>query len=170
MAVDQHCPVLQIVGYQNSGKTTLVEKLIEAASADGMEIATIKHHGHGGKPDTEITSKDSRRHRLAGASFTVVEGQGVLQMEGVRSKWSLENLIELYQYFQPDVILVEGYKAEDYPKVVLLRDSEDLSLLEKVTNVLCAVVWTPVGIENVKTFPIEAQEQYIKYILDTMRD
>lgn len=40
--------ILQIVGYQNSGKTTLVEKMVHALTEREMKVATIKHHGHGG--------------------------------------------------------------------------------------------------------------------------
>lgn len=47
----QNRSILQIVGYQNSGKTTLMEKLIQALTYEGMKVATIKHHGHGGYPE-----------------------------------------------------------------------------------------------------------------------
>lgn len=43
--------ILQIVGYQNSGKTTLVEKVVHALAERKMKVATIKHHGHGGFPE-----------------------------------------------------------------------------------------------------------------------
>ncbi len=43
--------ILQIVGYQNSGKTTLVEKVVYALAEQNMKVATIKHHGHGGFPE-----------------------------------------------------------------------------------------------------------------------
>ena len=42
--------IFQIVGYQNSGKTTFLNKLISHLTAVGINTATIKHHGHGGKP------------------------------------------------------------------------------------------------------------------------
>ena len=56
--------VFQIVGYQNSGKTTLMEKVISGAAEKGVRVAYIKHHGHGGAPD----AKDSTRHQQAGQS------------------------------------------------------------------------------------------------------
>ncbi len=62
MTLGKNCPILQIVGFQNSGKTTLTEKLIFRASIAGLKAASIKHHGHGGTPDTELSSKDSIRH------------------------------------------------------------------------------------------------------------
>ncbi|QQK74745.1 molybdopterin-guanine dinucleotide biosynthesis protein MobB [Salicibibacter cibarius] len=44
----QQCRVLQVVGYKNSGKTTLMEELVKAFSAREMHVAALKHHGHGG--------------------------------------------------------------------------------------------------------------------------
>ena len=43
--------ILQIVGYQNSGKTTLVGKIVHVLTESEMKVATIKHHGHGGFPE-----------------------------------------------------------------------------------------------------------------------
>lgn len=77
MSVGEICPILQIVGFQNSGKTTLSEKLIFRASKAGLKAASIKHHGHGGPPDNELSSKDSIRHHEAGAVISSVEGDVV---------------------------------------------------------------------------------------------
>lgn len=43
--------IVQVVGFQNSGKTTFVKKLLQELSKQNIYVATIKHHGHGGKPD-----------------------------------------------------------------------------------------------------------------------
>lgn len=43
--------ILQVVGHQNSGKTTLIEKCIKELTNHGIKVGTFKHHGHGGKPD-----------------------------------------------------------------------------------------------------------------------
>lgn len=73
MALEQHRKIIQIVGYQNSGKTTLMEQLIKHATKEGLRVGTIKHHGHGGAP-VENLSKDSNRHEQAGARVSAVEG------------------------------------------------------------------------------------------------
>lgn len=79
----QYQKILQVVGYQNSGKTTLMEQLIREATATELRVATIKHHGHGGIPDVE-SSKDSTRHERAGAAVAAVEGGGVLRLSAKR--------------------------------------------------------------------------------------
>ncbi|SDI31696.1 molybdopterin-guanine dinucleotide biosynthesis protein B [Alteribacillus persepolensis] len=58
MAMEQHCPILQITGYKNSSKTTLMNKLIAKAAKNHWKTAAVKHHGHGGKPSTKATEKD----------------------------------------------------------------------------------------------------------------
>ncbi|PGL72552.1 molybdopterin-guanine dinucleotide biosynthesis protein B [Bacillus sp. AFS055030] len=131
--------ILQIVGYQNSGKTTLTKKLIKQANQRGLVAATIKHHGHGGAPDTEIEQKDSSRHLDAGAIVSSVEGDGVLQLRTNFINWDLKKTIQLYRLFSPDIIFIEGYKRESYPKVVLIRSEDDLKLLDSLTNIICVI-------------------------------
>nr|WP_277818454.1 molybdopterin-guanine dinucleotide biosynthesis protein B [Bacillus sp. TL12] len=163
-------PILQIVGYQNSGKTTLTEKLIQAFSDKGMKVATIKHHGHGGYP--EVPQKDSERHRQAGAVVSAVEGAGLLSLSSLRDEWSLQEIIRLYDFFEVDMILIEGYKAENYPKVVLLRTNEDIALLDKVENVIAVITWNDAVQslqETYKTFHITEEELYIKWLVQTIR-
>ncbi|WP_423409689.1 molybdopterin-guanine dinucleotide biosynthesis protein B [Heyndrickxia sp. MSNUG] len=121
--------IFQIAGYQDSGKTTLSLKLIEHLSASGLKIATIKHHGHGGKPEVDET-KDSGRHIAAGATVSLVEGDGRILIQAEQKQWSLLEEIEMLSFFKPEVILIEGYKNEKYPKAVILRDKGDLELLD----------------------------------------
>ena len=62
-------PIVSFVGRSNSGKTTLIERLIPELVVAGYRIATIKHAGHGFDLDTE--GKDSWRHKRAGASTVI---------------------------------------------------------------------------------------------------
>ena len=58
-------PVIAVSGVKNSGKTTLLEKLIANLVARGIRVAVIKHDGHHFEPD--VPGTDSYRHRSAGA-------------------------------------------------------------------------------------------------------
>ncbi|MGE7856822.1 MULTISPECIES: molybdopterin-guanine dinucleotide biosynthesis protein B [Bacillus] len=170
MAVGKAPSILQIVGYQNSGKTTLVEKIVHALAQKEMKVATIKHHGHGGFP--EVAQKDSERHRKAGAVVSSVEGAGLLSLSSLREEWSLKEIIRLYEFFEVGTILIEGYKKENYPKVVLLRSAEDAELLHKVKNVVAVITWhdAPVKLrEEYKVFHITEEELYIDWLLQTVR-
>ncbi|MFJ8528134.1 molybdopterin-guanine dinucleotide biosynthesis protein B [Bacillus sp. NPDC094106] len=169
MAMGRTASILQIVGYQNSGKTTLVEKFVRVLTNEGMKVATIKHHGHGGFP--EVPQKDSERHRQAGAVVSSVEGAGLLSLSSLRDKWSLEEIIHLYEFFEVDIILIEGYKTETYPKVVLLRSMEDAALLNKVENVMAVITWDDIQSlqETYKTFHITEEESYMKWLVEVVR-
>ena len=132
--------IFQVVGYQNSGKTTITSKLIEALVKNGLKTVAIKHHGHGGKLTT-LPQKDSEKHLNAGALASIVEGAGCLHLQADNFYPSLDDQIELMKFFQPDVILIEGYKLEPFPKLLLLRDESDLSMLNSVSNVFGVLYW-----------------------------
>lgn len=171
MALGQNRKILQIVGYQNSGKTTLMEQLIAQATLEGFVVGAIKHHGHGGIPMVE-SSKDSVRHEQAGASVTAVEGQGTLRMSIHQNHWQLADILALYEAIKMDLILIEGYKNEDYPKVVLLRQAEDKSLLKKVSNIVCVVYWSTYPMEETlpyPTFSIDEKAHYMDFLMQEMR-
>jgi molybdopterin-guanine dinucleotide biosynthesis adapter protein len=132
--------IFQVVGYQNSGKTTITTKLIKMLAEKGVKTVTIKHHGHGGRPEN-IPMKDSEKHVNAGALASIVEGDGSILLQTGNDYYSLHDQIELMKFFQPDVILIEGYKLETFPKLLLLRNENDLSLLNKVSNVAAIIYW-----------------------------
>ncbi len=152
--------VFQIVGYQNSGKTTLMEKLIKSASEAGLHTASIKHHGHGGVPD----SKDSSRHQQAGAAVAGVEGEGVLQLNIKQENWTLSAILNLYSLFSVDFVFIEGFKKETYPKAVLIKNQKDLLLLE-LENIQCVISWIKLPEMNCPVFSIEAEDEYLPFIL-----
>ncbi|NSL51503.1 molybdopterin-guanine dinucleotide biosynthesis protein B [Calidifontibacillus erzurumensis] len=161
--------VLQIVGYQNSGKTTLMEKLIASLTNKGFTIGTIKHHGHGGFPKTFDVGKDTDKHRKAGAAFVSVEGDGLLQIQAFnRQGWTLEKIVSAYNQWPLDIILIEGYKQEPYPKIVLLRTKEDEVLLKQLTNIKAVICWyKPFHPEiiGVPAFHIDDENDYIAWII-----
>ncbi|WP_347550768.1 molybdopterin-guanine dinucleotide biosynthesis protein B [Pseudalkalibacillus hwajinpoensis] len=127
-------PILQVIGYQNSGKTLFLERFIKKATEIGLLVGVIKHHGHG-QPDLYDETKDTGRHRIAGAKVTGVSGGGMLSLQATMvGDWELDRLLKLYQAFELDLILVEGYKEKPLPKIVMLRSKEDKRLL-KMENI-----------------------------------
>ena len=165
MALEIRFPLLQIVGYQNSGKTTLVEKIVKKGTELGVKIATIKHHGHTSSLKKINQEKDSSRHFEAGASATIVEGGGNLQLEAKTSGWTLEKLIQLYALFENDMIVIEGFKSADYPKIVLIRNDEDMELLTSLTNIVAVITWIPIQ-SNLPLFHINDEEKYVDWIFN----
>lgn len=118
----------------------MVSLLIERLKIDGIDVVAIKHHGHGGKPDI-LEQKDSSKHLKSGAVASIVEGEGSLLLQAEKPSWTLEDQIQLSCFFHPDLIVIEGYKNERFPKLLIIRDKKDLELLKKVANVQMIVVW-----------------------------
>jgi len=114
-------PIVCFVGHSNSGKTTLIEKLIPELTQEGYRIATIKHAGHGFDLDTE--GKDSWRHKRAGASQVVVLSKGSLAMfTDVPEELPVEEVRDRFVNDGIDLIIAEGWKSEGFPKVVVVRE------------------------------------------------
>ena len=114
-------PILAFVGRSNSGKTTLIERVIPELVRAGYKVATVKHAGHGFDLDTE--GKDSWRHRQAGASAVVIISKSSLAMfADVSDHMNVEEVREQYLDASYDLILAEGWRSEGYPKIVVVRD------------------------------------------------
>jgi len=112
-------PVVSIVGKSNSGKTTLIEKLIAELTFRGYRVATIKHNRHGFEIDHE--GKDSWRHKRAGAATTVVASPAqVAVIEDVDRDYDIAELVGLY-IRKADIVLAEGFKKNPFPKIEVYR-------------------------------------------------
>src|SRR5512139_3427672 len=96
-------PIVSIVGKSDSGKTTLIEKLIAELTNRGFRVATIKHNRHGFEIDHE--GKDSWRHKRAGAVITVVASPDrIAVIEDAAKDYELAEIRERY-IRDADVIL-----------------------------------------------------------------
>jgi molybdopterin-guanine dinucleotide biosynthesis protein B len=132
--------IFQIVGFQDSGKTTFVKKLLHELCEVGVTAVTVKHHGHGGKPAL-IEDKDSVQHMNAGAIASLVEGDGRILIQAEKKAWTLDEKIKLLSIFEPDLILIEGHKYERFPKGVLIRKQEDVEILTSLENIQVVYYW-----------------------------
>jgi molybdopterin-guanine dinucleotide biosynthesis protein B len=122
--------VVGIVGYQDSGKTTLTRALARELTGRGHEAAVIKHSSH----HLDLPGKDTAALKEAVAQVGFISpGESAVFW---KKSLSLENIIP---YLEADIILVEGFKREKtYPKIVCLRgEPDDQSLLDGLT--ICAV-------------------------------
>ncbi|WP_280776829.1 molybdopterin-guanine dinucleotide biosynthesis protein B [Paenibacillus sp. PastM-3] len=128
--------VCQIIGYKNSGKTSLVCALIPLLKQGGTRVAVIKHDGH--EYDMDHPGTDTWKQRQAGAmavAITSTARTSVIEERG-------SSLFELIKGFSGyDYVLVEGFKQEAYPKIVLIRRPEDLELLQNTANIAAIAAW-----------------------------
>lgn len=131
-------PIISIVGKSDSGKTTLIEKLVPELTRRGYRIATIKHDIHGFEVDRE--GKDSWRHKQAGAHTVVISSpQKVALIRDVEKDLTLAEIREkLIQ--DVDLILSEGYKKDVQPKIEVFRKEKHKELLCTKKDNLIAIV------------------------------
>ncbi|WP_111734796.1 molybdopterin-guanine dinucleotide biosynthesis protein B [Roseovarius amoyensis] len=108
--------VFGVVGWKNSGKTGLVERLVTEIAGRGISVSTVKH-AHVAF-DIDQPGTDSDRHRRAGAREVLISSpRRYALMHEVRGEAELP-LAQLLERLAPvDLVLVEGYKREPHPKV-----------------------------------------------------
>ena len=112
-------PAVAIVGRHNSGKTTLVEKVIAELTARGLDVGSVKHHGHSGF-DIDIPGKDSWRHRQAGATEVVISSPG--QIATIRTFDGEAECNEIVHRMPGhDLVVVEGYRKSGLPTIEVMR-------------------------------------------------
>ena len=126
--------VVGIIGYKNSGKTTLTHALARELTGRGHEVAVIKHSSH----HLDLPGKDTTAlaEAVGQVGFISPQESGVFWKKSL----SLENIIP---YLEAEFILVEGFKAEKtFPKIVCLRgEPDDRDLFDGLA--ICAVLPPP---------------------------
>jgi molybdopterin-guanine dinucleotide biosynthesis protein MobB len=147
-------PILSIVGKSDSGKTTLLEKIVRELTSRGFRIGTIKHDAHSFEIDHE--GKDSWRHKKSGAVLTVISSPEKLAL--VADTDRDHSLAEIRDRFIRDVDLIvsEGYKREVHPKIEVFRRELHRELLCTRDENLIAIAGDPPNPpENVPVFDLD---------------
>ena len=120
--------VLGLAGWSGVGKTTLSVHLIERLCSHGLKISTLKHAHHAFDVDTP--GKDSYRHRHAGAGQVLVSSANRWAlMTEVKNTQELSLSMALAHLDPCDLVLVEGFKQENFPKLELHRPALGKPLL-----------------------------------------
>ena len=128
--------VFCVSGYSDSGKTGLIEKLINEFIKDGSTVGVIKHDGHDSIYDAP--GSDTARFREAGAISSVVFSDSAYSGY-FRESAAPDDLIRLILRMKspPDVIIIEGLKDSSYPKVeVVRREISERSVCNK-SSLIC---------------------------------
>ncbi|MHA0855434.1 molybdopterin-guanine dinucleotide biosynthesis protein B [Paenibacillus sp. CMAA1364] len=139
-------PVLQIIGFKNSGKTTLACKLIAKLTASGLRVGSAKHDAHRFQLDESGT--DSSKHLTHGAVETVLTSN-------TATRWMRQNptsLVEIADILadRVDILIAEGFKNASYPKIALIRETDHMEILMLEANdIRLWISWL-----NPKKFPL----------------
>jgi molybdopterin-guanine dinucleotide biosynthesis adapter protein len=112
--------IIGLAGWQNSGKTTLLAKVIPCLIARGRTVSTVKHAHHAF--DVDQPGKDSHTHRMAGASEVLVASVNRFALMHELRGAPEPSLSELLARLAPvDLVIVEGYKTHPHPKLEVHR-------------------------------------------------
>ncbi len=109
-------PIFGVIGWKNSGKTTLMEKLLEEFTRRGFSVSAIKHAHH--SFDVDHPGRDSYKFREAGArQVALVSPKRWALMHELRDE-EKPDFDEILTHIGPcDLVLVEGYKGGPHPKI-----------------------------------------------------
>lgn len=159
--------VFGVVGWKNSGKTGLVERLVARFTARGLRVSTIKHAHH--DFDVDQPGKDSHRHRTAGATEVLL---------GSANRWALMHelreedeplLNSLLGHLSPvDLVLVEGFKTDAHPKIEAHRAATGHALLAPGDPTILAVASDSKISPDCPVFDLDATDRIADFIIKTM--
>lgn len=120
--------IIGLAGWSGSGKTTLITKVLPRLIARGQRVSTLKHAHHGF--DLDQPGKDSFMHRAAGATEVVISSAkrfAVLHELRDEPEWDLPDL--LTKLAPVDLVLVEGFKRDAFPKIEIHRAANGKPLI-----------------------------------------
>jgi len=139
MIKNAQVPVLGFAAPSGTGKTTLLTQLIPLLKQQGIRVGLIKHSHHNFQIDKP--GKDSFRLREAGATPVMLVSSHRRAIITEFSEPKEPDLSEQLQYFEQselDLILVEGFKSESFPKIELHRPALGHALLHPHDNSIIA--------------------------------
>jgi molybdopterin-guanine dinucleotide biosynthesis protein MobB len=154
-------PVYSFIGFSGSGKTTFIEKLIPELKRRGIRLGVIKHDAHDFEIDKE--GKDSWRFSNAGADVVEISSAEKTAIISKTNKaMHLDEIIS--RMGNVDLIITEGYKAGDKPKIAIYRAASGKPLPlepEKLTAIVTDVDTKT----DIPCFGLEDVEKVVDFIL-----
>lgn len=129
---------ISIIGRSGSGKTTLIEKLIVYFKNKGYKISIIKHMRHDFNMD--LPGKDTFRYKSAGSHASVITNDRMLGIiSNIDEEMTPEEIARKFLY-DSDIVIIEGYKEGDLPKIEVIGENSDSPLFKDGVPNLKAVV------------------------------
>ncbi len=161
-------PILGFAAFSGMGKTTLISQLLPILKQNGLRIGLIKHSHHNFEIDKP--GKDSYRLRKAGASPVMLVSKhrrAVITEFSQPLEPKLDDQLKAFDQTGLDLILIEGFKAETFPKIELNRPSVNKPLLfPNDPNIIAIACDEPIaGTNHLNTLDINDPEMIAKFIL-----
>jgi molybdopterin-guanine dinucleotide biosynthesis adapter protein len=161
-------PILGFSAFSGTGKTTLLTQLIPIFKCRGLRVGLVKHAHH--NFDVDVPGKDSFRLRQAGASPVMIvskQRRAVITEFTSEQEPRLDDQLQFLDQSALDLILVEGFKAEAFPKIELHRVVLNMPLLYlNDPNIIAVASDDPLELPNgLVQLDINQPEQIATFIL-----
>lgn len=157
-------PVVTFVGLSGTGKTTFLEKLIPVLKERGLRVAVLKHDAHHFEMDRP--GKDTWRFTAAGADVVTISNEERFALiERPRQELRLEEIIARLP--EVDLVLTEGYKKNNYPKIEIHRAALGRSLIAGPEELLAVVTDEPLPVSVPQlplNDPVPCAERLLAYL------
>ena len=142
MSLIQNNKLIGFAAYSGTGKTTLIKDVVMILKKSNYRVSVIKHAHH--NFDIDQPGKDSYEIRKSGAENMLISSKNrwALMHENMNNnELTLIDLINILGKIKYDLILVEGFKAESFPKIELYRKevSKDRGLLSSSDKNVVAI-------------------------------
>ncbi len=157
-------PVIGFSAFSGVGKTTVMESVIRLLTARGVRVGVVKHDRHGF--DIDHPGKDSYRHTQAGAAAVVItspEKTAVVEQRGESLEACLQSIKDV------DIILVEGFKHADIPRIGLCRKATGKGFTEPLDRFIAVVTDDETVTAPVPRFAFEETAALADFIMKEMR-
>jgi len=154
--------VISVVGKSGSGKTRLIERLLPALARRGVRTGTIKHDAH--RFEMDHPGKDTYRHFAAGAETVLIASAEKLALQKrLAGPMPLDEMVARY-LGDVDLVLTEGYKSGDKPKIEVYRPEAGVGLLCGPGDNLVAVVTDAAVTVDCPVFGLDDVEAVAEFI------
>lgn len=137
--------IISIVGKSSSGKTTLLEKLIAELKQRGYKVAIVKHSHH--KDDLDTAAKDTWRYTRAGSELSAINSLDHLAIYRRMDQFFDPRDIATYVSWDFDILLTEGFKGCNYPKIEVHRAEQGKELVSDPKLLLAVVTDEPLDVK-----------------------
>ncbi len=139
--------IIGIVGWKDTGKTTLIEKLIGELDKRNLTVSTIKHSHH--KVSIDKRGTDSFRHFNAGAKETILTSETTwVKFSRHISDSQAELSLFIKQIMPVDILIIEGFKASGHKKIEVVNSMNKRKPLYETDKTICGLIYDQNKIRN----------------------
>lgn len=159
-------PIVSVIGWHNSGKTTVAAALVRIWRARGLHVAAVKHS----REDVELDRPGTDTFVLAeaGANVVAISSRGRLAiLERPAREVSLREIVARLPE-SIDIVVAEGYKGEDTPKVEVMRSGYGEGRISAPGQLLAVVSEQPISAGAVPVYTFEQCDALATYLLEKL--